>query len=358
MQASTPITKQTVGKTFHIAVWVLGATALIQIVVIVNAFVKQSASRSVRDDAAEEARPFLAPGEEPGNLDIEDTPLAVKDNALTLATRGAQPAPPVAALPRPTPVPITEQRMTREARILDAAEQARALRERGDNATALVRLREAATLAPNDPQIIAETALTFEKMGLDNKALEQWRRIYDMGEKAGIYHTAAEAKLRQADAPAAPKTAAARQEVPGLQTGSALGILDVATEDRTDATVAKKLALRVPIKARSGAVNVHDVVIQVFFYDVLSDASVVQTNANVSYQWKTVPADWSDDDIEILEASYSQPLDPDPAKQRTYYGHVVRVYYKGELQDWRAEPAKLRQQFPPPLTLETTTEQK
>ena len=39
------------------------------------------------------------------------------------------------------------------------------------------------------------------------------------------------------------------------------------------------------------------------------------------------------------------------AQQREYYGYIVRLYYRRELQDTKAEPANLNQKFPPPNTL-------
>ncbi|MDQ6861670.1 MAG: hypothetical protein M3032_11020, partial [Verrucomicrobiota bacterium] len=49
---------------------------------------------------------------------------------------------------------------------------------------------------------------------------------------------------------------------------------------------------------------------------------------------------------------------PKPAKKgdaaeanRKYAGYQVRVYYNDQLQDVRAEPTKLLNLFPPPLTV-------
>ena len=39
------------------------------------------------------------------------------------------------------------------------------------------------------------------------------------------------------------------------------------------------------------------------------------------------------------------------ATNRQYAGYQVRVYYNDQLQDVRAEPTKLLNLFPPPLTL-------
>ena len=117
----------------------------------------------------------------------------------------------------------------------------------------------------------------------------------------------------------------------------------------------KKFTLKIPLKCRPNThIDVSNVAIQVFFYDQLTDESIVQTNASVSYHWSTLPADWLEDDIEILEVDYTQPK-PDPAKlaeNRTFYGYIIRVYYKKELQDVRADPVALLKKYPPPLTLQ------
>jgi hypothetical protein len=63
---------------------------------------------------------------------------------------------------------------------------------------------------------------------------------------------------------------------------------------------------------------------------------------------------WNDSDIEILEVDYAAST-PNPKQKhpenRKYFGYIVRVYYKNELQDMRADPLKLLKQYPPPLTL-------
>ena len=71
--------------------------------------------------------------------------------------------------------------------------------------------------------------------------------------------------------------------------------------------------------------------------------------------WSTLPADWSEDEIEILEVEYTLPKPTAKdlsGEERKYFGYVVSVYYRGELQDMCAEPVSLLKQFPPALTLQ------
>lgn len=273
----------------------------------------------------------------------------------------------VASLPRPTPVPQTRATTT-EARIVNLLEQARALRERGDTSTAITRLREALAIAPQNTLLISELAMTYEKMGVTDKALEQWRRIYDLGESAGIYYQAADAKLKSSErtglrAGTDPADASSGDNT-GIQPGSVLGLGGINLVDAVDPNAAKKFTLKIPLKSRPNMqIDVSDVVIQVFFYDSLPDDSIVQTSANVSSQWSTLPADWGEDDIEILEVNYNQPKGGAGRSaaeggegNRRYYGYIVRIYYKRELQDMRAEPITLLKRFPPPLTISSTTE--
>ena len=72
--------------------------------------------------------------------------------------------------------------------------------------------------------------------------------------------------------------------------------------------------------------------------------------------WATEPyGNWTKGDTETLLVHYSRPRS-DPRERtrenRKYFGYIVRVYYKSELQDFRASPARLAAQFPAPQILD------
>jgi hypothetical protein len=149
------------------------------------------------------------------------------------------------------------------------------------------------------------------------------------------------------------------------------------------------MLLRVGVKVRPEATIDHTKVkIQVFFYDMLNNDQVVLTNADVSYEWVTPGHDWADAGTEVLDVTYYRPKRTDPipgipltdqqldvpdsvekAKRaarkpkagaellptnengpREYLGYIVLVYYKEQLQSVRADPTRLLNLFPPPLT--------
>ena len=160
--------RQRVGKTFILAISILGLAVLAQVGAVGLAFLK-------RYHPLAEIEPPLAPLAESAAPKEADNPTPVEQVS--------------AGLPKPTPVtpPMPKHEASAsEARLAELVEDARALRERGDTSTALTRLREAQAIFPNQAIVISELAITYEKMGLTDKAMEEWRSIYEMGESAGI----------------------------------------------------------------------------------------------------------------------------------------------------------------------------
>jgi hypothetical protein len=156
-------------------------------------------------------------------------------------------------------------------------------------------------------------------------------------------------------APEAPVSEAAAPAGPAAVPQNAkLGLGTISRQDGGGGAPDKKFTLRVPLVAKPRArIDVQDVAIQVFFYDLVEGRTVERTNAEVTTRWSSPPADWGDGDEEVLEVTYSQlpPAQGEPPTDRKFYGYVVRVYYKDALQDTRAEPTRLEQQFPAPRTL-------
>ena len=366
MSPVLPTPSPSVCRTFLAAMALLGALATAEIAVLgwhLGHPAKPTPAAQVIPSAAPTPSPLAsatpAPAKPQPPATADDNPAADAEKSL------------LARLPKPTPA--VRREVTLESRVNELVAFAKALRDRGDTATAMTRLREAQSLAPRHCLVISEMALTYEKMGLTDKAIEQWRRIYEMGESAGIYYAAAEAKLKALQLPSpteeesAPSQPAAGTLTPeaGSDLAPILSLGRVGTTDDTGNTQAlRHLKLRVPILARQGKkIEPRDVVIQVFFYDQLKDGSLTETNANVTSSWARrestsgdlLPVDWSSPDPEVLEVEYAQPeLDPKNPRtrdRRNYFGYSVRVYYKGQLNAKFADPVKLLNQFIPPSTL-------
>ncbi len=380
MPAVSPITSQTVGKTFLVAISLLGTIALVQLCAIGWVFSARfhtvPLAESGGNSSGTAATDTLAPAKEfTDPFDASNPPSAGPASATSTATLVAGATPP----PRPAPTPVSPDAFKAEAgagseptpqdRFNELIEQGRALRDRGDTYAAITKFREAQVLDTPNALPLAELAVTYEKMGFGEKAAENWRKIYDAGESSGVYYTAAKAKLEASQAQELLKTMPVRNgvsETPGgpsenVGAGATakLGLLEITRNEERDPAALRKFTLHVPLKSKSRAhVDVRDVTIQVLFYDAVDGRSVEKTNAQVTTRWSSPPPDWSDEDTETLEVTYLQPMpvqgDPIP-ENRKFFGYTASIYYKGALQDFRADPPRLAQQSPPPRTLPTDT---
>jgi hypothetical protein len=302
------------------------------------------------------------------------------------------------AIDRPKPAPSARTPLA------DLIDQARVFRQNGDANNALAKLREAQAMEPDNPQVMAELGITYEIMQLQDRAFEQWQHLYNLGDSVGALYYLADAKLHASSPAVAPAPGAGALTNPGDQTADApvrdaggfhdstmLKITGIHADDDADPAAGKKVSLKIVVKARPGIViDPKKVNILTYFYDLLDGKDVVQTNAQTGFAWLTPPVDWANDESEVLETTYFRPKDAEPEATpapatpepedtpkegrhrrgkthpadtpappapapppsvRTYYGYTVRLYYDRQLQDVQADPLRLLQQFPPPLTL-------
>ncbi len=364
MPAASPITRQTVGQTFTAALSVLGLGVILQLGAVGWAFIARNHALPDFGEMPTMARLTSPVGMRPdfsSDLFNESPELPIIDpNAATVP-------------PKPTPVPVGSQKAAEavpQTRFDELILQGKQLRERGDTGNALTRFREAGAMDPRNPIAIAELAATYEKMRMLDRSAEQWKRIYEMGDAAGIYFSLAESKLKETQArailEAMPQTGAAGGPPPdtsvmieGIAPGAMIGLGKLRTQDQADADAQKKFTLHIPVRARPRAkVDVHDLVIHVMFYDKVDGKNVVQTSANVGSKWVTSPVDWADSDTEELAVEYQLPR-PDRTKReaREFFGYLVRIYYKQQLQMAVAEPERLGQQYPAPAVLSKPNDQ-
>ena len=101
--------------------------------------------------------------------------------------------------------------------------------------------------------------------------------------------------------------------------------------------------LKIAIKSQTQEpISIPDITVQVYFYDQQGE-EIIASKAPVTSRWLRSPVEWKDGEPEILEVTYQ----PDTVTPNLYYvGYIVAVYYKGELQSYRADPVKLTNQFP------------
>ena len=372
MRPQSPIPSPRFGRTAAIAAAILAAVAVFQLCAVTVAFFRKSGRGGAENGEDFGQNPPMKiditrlvaespPPEDP--LPLGTDPLAPGNDERLLGPRPVLPhaepylpsaesgAPGTAGLapPRPTPVPLSAFTPKNDPRFSELVEQGRLLRGSGDTAGALVKFREASALDPGNALAIAEQADTFEKMSLPDKAAEQWKRIVLMGERAGLYYSMAMSKMNAA-VQGTLRTATGGG--PEIAKGKVMAIGSVTVAEEQEASAARKFTLAVPVRASMAeAVAVREVKVLVLFYERMNGKEIVKTVANVSHLWTSAPVDWKDGDTETLAVSYDLPAQQARNEHREYYGYLVRLYYRGELQDTQAEPASLNQKFPAPFQL-------
>lgn len=123
------------------------------------------------------------------------------------------------------------------------------------------------------------------------------------------------------------------------QGGSTLGIVSVKLDAISETS--RKLVIAMKANPRE-SIDVPQVKVQVYFYDT-DGTEITASKAQSISRWISSGTDWKNGEPELLEVRYL----PDAAdSQISFAGYVVAIYYKGDLQDYRAEPSNLTKLFP------------
>jgi len=336
-----PLPKQPLGKTFTVAISVLGLLAIVQLLAVILHF-----------------GPMVG-------QQITDSAMAAQKGRDTDLSEAA-PTPASANFPPSQSAPVPALSAADHQQAIELLNEGASKLRVGEYDLAMKSLEEAEAILPGDPKLLVLKAKAFE--GLDQPgdamaALEVASRYpglppqvrvgieKDMNRLSQVIAAAPPTRSRSAG----PLESGGDQELRenGLQPGSSLGIVDVRLRD---VKMGVK-GLKVAVKARPGStINVKDVKILVFFYEQTEDGDVQLTESKVVPQWLSPPIDWAGNDFELLEIQYSMPDGTADGAGRKYFGYVVGIYYNNELQDFRADPGKLAKDFPLPLYLKKDNE--
>ena len=240
-------------------------------------------------------------------------------------------------------------------------EESRSASARGQTAQALRVLADVEMQLPNLPFAIAELAAQFEKLGATDRAIKLWERVYQYGASAGIYFSAAEAKLRLLEEQTAHENAPLPRGISRMPppVASALPSAPVRfgkiqLRENPESTPSKRhFVLMIPVQKNTlNPINAKEIDIEVQFYDQVQGKTVERTNALIHWKWATNAMNWNDaNSPNLLEVEYRQGPPRKAGERRTYFGYVASVYYQDKLQDYRSDPPRLGQQYPPPRIL-------
>ncbi len=319
---------------FAISCWLLALIAFVQLLVAGLALsTKLQESRQVR----------YIEREIPKTVVIRiPTPSIVPENvADPVVSRppNAQPAPAAPVIPMLAPTPVSTPKID-DPRSERLVKEARIARVAGDMGLAIVKLDEARSQSPEEPNVHYELGLVHEQMGVFDVAAAHYEKVFQMGVSgAGSLYELAAGKLRDGF------------EQPDAMLGKlSLGRVRIFNDARNED--GQRVILTIPVqKAPAEDFDVNELAVSVTFFNRTSKGEILQLEDKswVKEQWVTLPFDWAGGE-EDLRMTYQIPSQDEATShlfgERTYYGQVVSLIYKGEVLDVQAWPRDLAARIP------------
>ena len=323
--------------TFHVACWALGLLAFIELGAVGMAMVLQD--RQAGTPQVVERVEYVALDPRPAPETPFRPPLEpVAPSPAPAAMAAASfPVPPAAEIPMAT-------RPLKTPRIADPVverlvAEAREARVAGDMRRAIVKLQEAETRTPDEPNMLYQYGQVLEAMGVYHKATDYYQKVFELGAvgAGSLYELAAH------------KIAHGFVGVDEMRGKLALGRVRQFEDPRVPD--GEKVIITVPVLAAPN----HDmepsqVEVVVSFFDML-DGEVVPaaTRNKPSTKWVTEPVDWKDaSGEELLQVTYFIPKgnlqELHLFGQRKHFGQLVKLNYQAELVDNQAWPHTLARQ--------------
>lgn len=240
------------------------------------------------------------------------------------------------ALPAPTPVSRPKIADPRTERLVNEARQARVA---GDMGLAIMKLEEALNQSPDDANVHYELGLVHEQMGVFDTAAAHFEKVYQMGSDAGSLYELAAGKIREGFTQ------------PDLHGKLSLGRVRIFKDPNT--RDGERVILTIPSqKAPGEELDLDDISVEVRFFNRTSKGEIIQLEDEswvTERKWLNLPFDFAEGE-ENLRMTYVIPSQDAQTEhlfgERTYYGQVVSLLYKGEILDVQAWPRDLAARIP------------
>lgn len=210
-------------------------------------------------------------------------------------------------------------------------------------------------MAPDFLPPYVERARLYERRGMLSRAGEQWGAVLERAVGSPLYEEAAAERIRIARAQDAKAREARDRQA--RRSGAAGGLarrIRITSVERqkfqTSSEFDEMRLVRVEMKPKAAerVVDTDDVRVVVTFFDKEKDSKRLgPTRAVVPADPLLLDGEWEARDTRSVTAAYIVPEgfrqdeEDEYGQQRSYYGYVVRVFYKGELQDQEARPNDL-----------------
>lgn len=335
-------------QPLKVVYWVLGSLCFLQLLAVGTALTLSFSDRSEKAPTPNTPETAATPDTRPDSekkgtnnslLDDEELLDSIRprtvEEMLGEANSPADSSPSAPVAPPPSPGPSSEPALHSGEILLDPnlaalLKQSRYYQIEGDMKRSILKLEEAAAIAPNNPVVCYYFGLAYEAIRNAEKSREYFVKVVTMREEAGKYF------------PLAAKHLETGFTTPADKRGS-MSFGTILEYREPDSGEGERVVLTIPILMKDKLnIRPDDLYIPVHFFDLSNNKKIEPTRAEEpEIRWTSTPIDWSDGE-ETLEVRYHMP--PLTQEELTaygdlkYYGFTAKLYYKGEPMDCHASP--------------------
>jgi len=220
-------------------------------------------------------------------------------------------------------------------------------------------------MAPDFLPAYIERARLSEQRGDLTKAGDQWKEILHRSSGTPLYEQAAAERIRISRLEILQKTTkagtSAEKKPASERLSRRIKIVSVEPQRFPESDQFEEMRLlRITLKPKAGERDLNRAEIQVhvvFFDEDYISRDISPTRVAVPKDSLRLDGTWTQDEQMTVTAAYIVPKDFRKTEQEKYgqkcryFGHIVQVYYREQLQDEEARPRSLLEkadQFPPP----------
>jgi hypothetical protein len=323
-------------KTYSVAVYMVLAVALLELIMLVSVFWLRAMVVSVNT-----ALPKAHGGS--ATYVPVPTPRPTKPTNPTVDSNG------VARLPSLTtesahlallPVPSASDR---QEQVLTLNQEAHVFLRQNDYQSALDLLVKAEDLDPRNPTTLQNMAETYNLTNNEVLSRIYWQRLVDLGQGVGTIYGVAKDHVLLLDSG---KESNPLREPSTLQRQIYVSSVEKSPVETRQG--AAQFTLRAVLKRKDAKMaNFDQKKLQpyVIFYQQMPDGSLVPDLNQRKGSFEDTFLFWGDKLSEAFTVDYVMPIPGTPGPNNTtqgeYYGFVIGLYYDKTLQDVRSEPSDL-----------------
>lgn len=217
-------------------------------------------------------------------------------------------------------------------------QDAKEFRQFNDVIFAKAKLVEAQRLDPRHPEVLRELGLLYESMNDWGAAKQSWQDLRALGEAAGPLALFARDRLldieRRETQVAMERQSRTREKLPRDLTIARV-------EPQQDQQGFKSLRITIAANLTQGAIAVRDVKFQIYFFEADEEKIYPVPGESVRYDFLSLPINWAGGEPEQILVRAG----PFSAPPLNFYGYLIRVFHRGQLQDEVSEPPQLAPLF-------------